>query len=340
MTSTALVDLRKHLGRGGALCKEFNRVRMNSEMDWRTEQAYAMAIIRDSEALQECEPHTIGRSLVDLGVMGLSLSPALKEAYLIPYKGVCTASPSYMGLEQIAYRTGLVEMIQTKLVRRGDKFREWTDDNGTHIQHAACAPSGAEVTHAYCIAFLTSGRKLVEVMDQRDLAACRDAAAHKNRGKVPFVWKGPFRGEMYKKCVLRRAWKHFPRIKNPALVRMMEAVDRTDPMDFGGDTPTRIDPHGPNVIDPEMPISSDQINVLIDMMVEAGVDARAHDSWLSGLASKLGFPEGIRAVTLGTFDAAASTMEQGLKRWAESTQSSSHQSTSGQEDTTSQKEVA
>jgi phage RecT family recombinase len=328
--NTALTVVHKHLAKGGALCKEFNRVRVSDNQNWRIEQAYAMEMIRDSKSLQACTPESIGRSLVDLGSMGLSLSPAKKEAYLIPYKGNCTASVSYMGMEQIAYRTGMVEGIQTGVVREHDEFREWADDQGKHIEHTVSSRRG-EITHSYCIAWLTSGRTLIEVMDQEALRACRDAAAFKNDGNIPFTWKGKFREEMYKKCALRRGWKHWPKVTNPQLVQMLEAVERTDPMDFREDKAKVVNESGAKID------VQGQTSTLIDMALDAGYPESGIDRQLQGLAAGMGY-DNIRAIPANEFERAVSLMEKGLRRWKDQKSPTSAPSGSEQVVTTAQTE--
>jgi phage RecT family recombinase len=323
--------VKKALGRGGVVCKDFNRVKLNEHMDWKTEQAYALEIIQNNKSFGRCTATSIGRSLVDLSIMGLTLSPAMRLAYLIPYGESCTASPSYMGLEQIAYRSGMVEGIQCGVVRKGDEFREWTDERGKHLDHQVKPNNTGEITHSYCIAWLVSGRTLIEVMDKAALMACRDAAAKKNNNEVPWTWKGPFREEMYKKAALRRGWKHWPKVSDPRLSRMMEAVDRTDPMEFSK--------HDARVIDDETTLSQPQLNGLIEMMKEAQFPDRGVNAQLQGLASKLGYPKGIRSVLIKDYDAAASLMEAGLKRWKEATSQTSEPSDSEPVDSTAQEAV-
>lgn len=314
--------------KGGTLAREFKRIRTDNSMDWNREKSYALAIIAESDQLMKCDPDSVGRALLDLGILGLTLSPAMRLAYLIPYKRTCTVSPSYMGLEQIAYKTGFVELIETILVRKNDpEFNVWTDDKGRHIKHTEATEDRGEVTHAYCRAWFSSGRQHIEVMDKTEILACRDAAYKKNGNKMPFTWKGDFRGEMYKKCVMRRGWKHWPRIDNPAVVAMMTAVDRADPLEFGNDE---------NVINHTTKIDQTQIDELVKTMVEAGIDERGHDSWLHGLAKKLGY-RNIRALESGDFDAAASMMEEGVKVWTDRKKSNAAQSSdSEQVDTTAQ----
>jgi phage RecT family recombinase len=329
MSNEIVIRTQKHLSKGGRYGREFNRVRYNDELDWKTEQAYALEILESNQRLQKCTPESIGRSLIDLSVMGLTLSPAMRLAYLIPYGNTCTASPSYMGLEQVAYRTGMIEGIQCNVVRENDTFKVFTDRNGRNIQHEEAGNRG-EVTHAYCIAWLTSGRTIIEVMDKQALRGCRDAAAKKNNGKIPFTWTGPFREEMYKKAALRRAWKHFPKVTNPQLVAMMEAVDRTDPMEFE-DTPVN-----------ELPttVGKEQIAELVAVFHEYDITS---DQWinrqLKGLAAGMGLPNGnIHSLPVDRFDEAVELLRKGLDRWQTSTQS--EPSDSAQDDTTAQRGAA
>jgi len=320
-----LVEVKRHLGRGGALCKEYNRVRRDDDLDWKVEQAYALEIIKNSKQLKRCDPDSIGRSMIDLAVMGLSLSPAMKEAYLIPYKNNCTASPSYMGLVQIVLRTGVVTKVETDVVREGDTWEQWSESGEKRFKHIIGKDRG-EVTHAWVAFHLTNGDVKIEVMDRATLRGCRDAAAKKNNGEVPFVWRGPFKEQMYKKCVVRRGWNLLPKLRDHRAVAMMDAVERTDPMDFSET----------KVIHESDTLTSDQISELINMMTGAGVQGSAHDAWLSGLASKMGF-KGIRHVSAEEFDAAASLMKEGLERWK---MLSTSEPSDSEQDATTPQEVA
>lgn len=308
MAEQALTKIQKTLSHAGVLGREFRRVRDNDNLDWKIEQAYALEQVQRNESLQKCEPDSIGRSIIDAAVLGLSLSPAKKEAYLIPYfdrkqgKSYCTLTTSYLGMEQIAYRTGFVEMIQTNLVCKGDTFDVWTDENGRHISHTEGKRRG-EVTHAYCIAFFSSGRKHIEVMDKQQLIACRDAAAKKNGGKTPFTWTGGFRGEMYKKSVLRRAWKHWPRHDNPTLTRLLDTMDKTDPIDFDD-----------RIIEDDGKIGQKEINELIQIMEDGGVPAQGHDAWLAGLAKRMGYRTA-RSIKTADFEDTKAAMKEGVEKW-------------------------
>jgi phage RecT family recombinase len=322
----ALATVKQALGRGGALCKEFNRVRFSDDLDWKIEQAYALEQIAKSRQLQKCIPETIGRSMIDLAVMGLSLSPAMKEAYLIPYGPECTASPSYMGLVQIVLRAGVVTKVDTDVVREGDEFREFADREGKNFTHVKGNQRG-EVTHAWVIFHLPNGEKKVEVMDQKALRGCRDAAAAKNGGEVPWVWKGAFAEEMYKKSVIRRGWKLLPKSRNPQVVAMMDAAERTDPMEFGVEQA--------KVVDLQHGIGTQELDALVEQMKEANYPEQGMDRQLQGLASGMGCAN-IRSVPIGRFDEAQQLMARGLEKWKERMSGTSAASDLKQESITAQ----
>jgi len=335
-----LVEVKNELGRGGALCKEFNRVKMRDDQNWRIEMFYALEAMEKSKALQDCEPSSIGRCIIDVGTMGLSLSPAKKEAYLIPYqikvgpnKRIYRAelSISYMGMEQIAYRTGFVELIQTNVVRAGDKWKLWADEDGRHIEHVE-GPERGSVLLAYCIVKLSSGRTYIETMTKEELLEVRKAATKKNGDKIPFTWTGPFRVEMYKKSVLRRAWKNLPRSENPRLLAMMEAVDRADKIEF-----KREDE---NVVREDPFIDGDHLSELVEMMADAEVPKKKYGAILAGLAKSMGYPGGIRSLPKSEFEAARGELLKVVERFRKWQQSqTSPQSGSEQGDTTQQAEA-
>ena len=311
--------LTKHLSQK-SLSQLFSRHRHYPESKFAVERDFALAIIESNNKLQECTPESIGRCIIDVGVLGVSLSPNRKEAYLIPYKQqgvpVCTLSVSYMGMEQIAYRTGLVKNIQTNLVHDNDTVNVFTKDNVRQIEHTEAMGNRGRVSHAYCIATYTNGTTYVEVMDRTQIMAVRDAAAKKNFNKIPFTWaeNNPFRYEMYKKAVLRRAWKHFPKSSSPELEKLSAILERQDPIDF-----TPAEPVQEAKGEATVTLSDEQIKELNDMMDEAGIKTGMQGRWLLGLAKALGY-QNIHAVKDSDFEKAKENMEDGIASFVERTQ--------------------
>jgi phage RecT family recombinase len=320
MTNKAIA-LKEHLS-SRALSQLFTRNRFNPNAKYAVERDYALTVIESNKRLSDCTPDSVGRCIIDIGVLGVSLSPAMKQAYLIPYNNtrtgetICTLSISYMGMEQIAYRTGIVVNIQTNTVHEGDKIKIITRDNKRQIEHEEAITNRGKVTHAYCIATFDSGLTHVEVMDRTQIMAVRDAAARKNNGQIPFTWgaKNPFRYEMYKKAVLRRAWKHWPKSDNKDVEKITSIVERQDPVDFTPAPPKDEVPGEASVT-----LTEDMIDELNDMMREVEIRPAVFDRWLIGLAKSLGY-QSIEAVKVADFDDAKKKLEDGIASFVERTQ--------------------
>lgn len=216
----------------------FNARRADPEMKWAVEKRFALETIARNDELLRCNPRTIVSALISLATMGLSLDPNRKHAYLVPralkrgQTPTCLPCPSYMGLEYLAHQAGGIASIQSNVVRENDVFEHGLDRNGPYVEHQIRRSDRGEVTHAYTMTFLENGQRQLEVMDRYELDACRAAATH--NGKVPPSWKF-WETEMMKKCVSRRASKHWP-ISSARLSRAIEQMDKAEPMDVSNPT--------------------------------------------------------------------------------------------------------
>ena len=309
---------------------QFTASRMNKTARYSIERDFALTIIEGNHKLASCTPESIARCIVDIGVLGVSLSPTLKQAYLIPYKNtranttICTLSISYMGMEQLAYHAGIVTNIQTNVVREGDSIKVFTKDNKRQIEHVESMSRRGKVTHAYCIATFADGSTHVETMDRVEIMAVRDAAARKNDNEIPFTWRtsNPFRYEMYKKAVLRRGWKHWPKTSGKQGERIRAAIERQDPIDFTPATPVNETPGEVSIT-----INDAMIEVLNDMMSEAGIVPAQYDRWLLGLAKSMGY-QSTNAIKVADFETAKTKLTDGIAAWVERTQGDSNAKTS------------
>lgn len=212
------------------LARQWSRHRAEDSLQWAAEKQYALNILRKNDYHRTCTPESFAAAMLDVAFTGLSLSPTLGLAYLIPYDGELTFKPSYKGLEQLVYKAGTVKSIQSVLVRQGDSFQVQTVGNRRMIHHIEHAPPGAKVIAAYAILHYTNGGEYVEVMSGIELDAVeRQAKAKPKGGKV---WDGPWKPEMQKKAVLRRALKHAPLDDGGRMERALQVADKYDGIDF------------------------------------------------------------------------------------------------------------
>lgn len=286
MTTHAMIEYKEILT-DRSLTARFNAGRPDKTLKFSAQRNYALQIIQGNEGLRECSPESIHNALLDVAYTGLTLAPSQSLLYLIPYNDKATLCIGYRGMEQMAFGTGIVVAIQAALVCENDPvFRVGSGPDGRYIMHEEARKDRGGVTHAYCIASFRNGKQHTEVMDKEDLEAVEEAATKRNpRGGA--VWRSRFRGEMQKKAVIRRAWKHWPHDTEGKMQRAMEVLDVIEPVTFEGQA-VRI-------------ISNRQTNQLTDLCSEHNIATetvcRAFGVASLSLIPENAFDEAVRMVS-------------------------------------------
>lgn len=283
---TALAPLEAKLS--SSIAAKFNRQRVVS-LEWQAERRYAMAIMLANETTQRYaldNPDSLINAMLDVARLGTTLSPALGLCYLIPRKvndvPVVHAVPSYKGLEQIALRGGQVTLIQTELVYSNDTFKRGVGPSGAYVEWEAARGDRGELEYGFCCAWYANGRMHAEIMSREELDACKEAAARANGGEPPPSWRGKFIGELYKKCVVRRASKHWPTDQHMKIA--LEIMDRAEPMDFSDD---RDIPQGS--AEPAVCVNEKDIDEIKAALVDVPEGQR--DRWVKGMVNAMGFTD-------------------------------------------------
>ena len=286
----ALIDYKNTLN-DRSLISRFNRNRADHHIKWTAQRSFALQIIQGSEALRKCSPASIHNVMLDVAFTGLTLAPSQALLYIIPYGDKATLAIGYRGMEQLAYRTGVIESIQAVLVCEADPvFRVATDKVGRYVMHEEARKDRGEVSHAYCVASFTNGKQHVEVMDRAQLDAVEEHAQKPRRaGGKPggAVWRGPFKDEMRKKAVIRRAWKHWPQDSDGRLAQAQTIMDTIEPVTFEGES-VRV-------------LSAIQVGTLTDLCAEHNISTetvcRAFGSASLALIPEQHFNEAVRMVS-------------------------------------------
>lgn len=175
--------------------------------------------------LQNCTIDSIFKASLQACELGLVVGSSVGEAYLVPYGSVCTLIPGYRGLVALAFRSGHVKSVRSKVVYQGDEFQY---EDGLHmiLRHVPNfdAPRDPKyITHAYTVIDLKDGGVLSDVMTYGELMAIR--ARSKASGSGPWVTDT---AEMCKKTVTRRALKYAP-----MSVEMSKALAADEAADTG-----------------------------------------------------------------------------------------------------------
>jgi phage RecT family recombinase len=235
---TALAIANEKLGTGSAA--KYNAARAVNTLKWQTEKMYVLQLIQRSEYLAQAiieTPISLLTALQDVASLGLSLSPQMGHAYLIPQRPKAGApyevyaKVSYKGMEQVVLTSGTVLSIATDLVYENDTFKRGVNMDGPFFNFEMAMGDRGPLLGGFCLARYSNGEKHLEWMPIADIEGCKAAAIKAQNGKTPPVWVGAFASEQQKKCVVRRAAKHWP--SSPVIERLIQNFDINNPMEFG-----------------------------------------------------------------------------------------------------------
>tara|TARA_R110000824_G_scaffold75309_4_gene191220 strand:+ start:2449 stop:3645 length:1197 start_codon:yes stop_codon:yes gene_type:complete len=157
--------------------------------------------VKMNSAIKNCKPDTIINAIITATHLGLDIG-LLGSAYIVPYGQQATLMIGYVGLIDLAHRSGTVKNIHSGVVRAND-FYERTHDDFTHKYSAFdSVEARGPVVGAYCLVDLMNGGRQIETMSREDIEQVRSGSRSGNNG--PWV---QYFEEMAKKSVIRRAMK-------------------------------------------------------------------------------------------------------------------------------------
>lgn len=178
---------------------------------------------KETSSLSAVVPSTMV-SCVEYGLeLGLSFNPIRNFLHLIPRwsKGSmaieCTLMVGYRGYKKLAANSGVFGNIRTELVRQNDEFQIIDDDKIHHVVHSLSDAERGDIKGGYCVANfkepIDGSTAIITKMGIEDLTAIEASA--KGTGYSP--WVGPFKSQMYKKSIVRRAWSDWEYIIEESL---------------------------------------------------------------------------------------------------------------------------
>lgn len=185
---------------------------------WREEAYFAHQQVERSGqgdfSLMNCTPNSIAESIVQAAQFGLSLNPRKGYAYLVPRFNrkrrvvECHLEIGYRGYIKIAAQAGVIKRADANIIYSKDTFTyRGASERVTHvITSLSTDPTvRGQMAGGYCEAVLTDDTICTVTMSPEELLAIEQAALDNAYGNTP--WAGPFKDEMRKKTLIRRAWK-------------------------------------------------------------------------------------------------------------------------------------
>ena len=198
--------------------ERFEEVRSDKSIIFTREAEFALQILGGNEYLLKValgNKESLQNAITNVSAIGISLNPALKQAYLVPRKGRICLDISYMGLMDLAMATGSVMWAQCRVVHEKDNFvLRGLTEQPVHEFHPFSKVRGS-IVGAYVVVKTRDGDYLTHTMDIDAIYSTRDRSEAwksylKDKSKLnPWVTDEV---EMIKKTVVKQACKYWPRV--------------------------------------------------------------------------------------------------------------------------------
>jgi recombination protein RecT len=177
----------------------------------------ARACIKTPKLL-DCSRASLFISAAQAASLGLEIDGVLGHAYLVPFGNEATLVPGYLGLKELAYRSGMIASIEMAAVYVDDEF-EYERGTSPFVKHKPSDSSAnGTPTHVYAIVKTTLGGTIFDVMSWAQVEKHRNKFS-KGYNRSDSSWQtNPV--AMALKTVMRKALKLAP--LSAELQRMMQ----------------------------------------------------------------------------------------------------------------------
>lgn len=180
----------------------------------------AYSQILKNPVLLDCDKGSLMKAIIEAAQLGLTFN--LGRAYLVPYRNNkanrtdVQLIPGYLGLLDIARRSGEIASVSARAVYEGDAFSYRFGLEKDELNHDPLTePDPKRLTHVYAIVRFKSGGYQVVVMTRKQVEAVRLRSKAKDSGP----WVTDYEA-MSIKTVLKRVLKLCP-----ASIELVKALD-------------------------------------------------------------------------------------------------------------------
>lgn len=215
------------------IAPSFNELaEIHGAVNFKREASFAIQALNNNDWLMRVayeNPESLQFAVLNVAAIGLSLNPALKQAYLVPRRvnkmNKVVLDIPYLGLVHLACESGAIKWMQAQLVYSKDKFVFRGVGEKPQHEFDAFGDRG-NVVGVYSISKTEDGEYLCDFMRLDEVYAIRDrtdAWKSYKAGKAKSCPWATDEGEMIKKTMIKRAYKLLP--KNDKAGRLAKAVD-------------------------------------------------------------------------------------------------------------------
>lgn len=189
-----------------------------------------LTVVSQNKLLQNADMRTVLSSASVAASLDLPIIPSLGRAWIVPYKGAAQFQIGYLGLVELAQRSGLYETINVVTVYEGEivKWNKFTEE-------LTYGEPESDVAIGYCASFtlLNGFRKVVYWTKDAVIKHAKRFSKSYNSSSSP--WQSDF-DAMAMKTVLAYMLRHW----GPLSIEMQTAMDKDKdlgekPLDLSAD---------------------------------------------------------------------------------------------------------
>lgn len=190
-----------------------------------------LTVVSQNKLLQNADMRTVLSSASIAASLDLPIIPSLGRAWIVPYKGAAQFQIGYLGLVELAQRSGLYETINVVTVYEGEivKWNKFTEE-------LTYGEPESDVAIGYCASFtlLNGFRKVVYWTKDAVIKHAKRFSKSYNSSSSP--WQSDF-DAMAMKTVLAYMLRHW----GPLSIEMQTAMDKDKdlgekPLDLSADS--------------------------------------------------------------------------------------------------------
>lgn len=180
--------------------------------------AAMVQLVNRSYQLQKCTPDSVMGACLTAAALDLSIDPNLGEAHIVPYGDKAQFQIGYIGLGQLAMRSGQYKRLGWKIVYEGELV-SWDELSGDLVIDQSKKSSDLVIGYAAKFALLNGfERSSFWTVDQAKKHATRYSASYKFKPKES-LWTTDF-DKMALKTALKDLLKHW----GPKSIQMQKAI--------------------------------------------------------------------------------------------------------------------
>lgn len=211
--------------------------KIHGAVNFLEEASFAMQVLQDNDFLCKIamsNQDSFRRAVLNVAIIGLSLNPYKREAYLVPRKVKSTMKicldPSYIGYMNMFINIGAIQWCATEIHRQKDDFT-WLGFDEKPAHRFDPSEDRGRIKGCYVCAKLPSGDILSNYMKIDEIYRIRDrySESWKSENRIYSPWVTNEEA-MIKKTVVRNAKTFWPFKKNQRADDLERIAQESDPI--------------------------------------------------------------------------------------------------------------